>query len=381
MSVWDDFSRLNRLQISIGDYGKTGTIYGNGKNQIIISIKVVIIGLDNRILVIPDDELFKAVYFVHYKEGNRLNRKGDSSNYKPWIYTDENFGYVSPGGVFSSSYLVNAEVNNYENEQVVNFYLYATEPSDFIPISAGIDIPGVGDFNTSELGTLTRNGPKGETGSLFKYPASIIVNAIEPIDYSNPDSVEFNVDSDKGKTIDNIRIKKMGGLDDVAHFNGTSKLEYFRISARKGHFNSINIIRNHTDLNTVKFYGDVHPDIIVGTGGEYFSSYFVFIQCEKYGLMPGSCIYGIEESNGVVYKYEIDPYDERHYTTGNLEYYLHIGIYQHNMPLSNVGKFNWSNQNEKVKAEVTDVYGNSGIITIEFNYESPSRNTIILNGK
>ncbi|WGL99188.1 hypothetical protein QE177_04715 [Arsenophonus sp. aPb] len=384
MSVWDVFSRLNRMQISIGDYGKTGTIYGNGKNQIIISVKVVIIGLDNRLLIIPDDELFKAIHLVHYKEGKRLNRKGNNSNYKPWIYTDKNFGYVTPGGVFSPAYIVNAEVNNYENEQVVTFYLYATEPSDSIQISAGIDIPGVGDFNTSEKGTLTRNGPKGETGSVFKQPDFISVNAKEPIDYSRPDAVELKVVDFIDYPINDIKIKKIGGLNDVAYFNGISKQEKFSISSASHYFTAINIIRSNkiTDLNTVKFYDDVHPDMIVGLGGKSFSSYFVFVHREKYGLMPGSCIYGLDVSTNNVYKYEIDLYDNRHfYNEQKHKSTIDIDICQHNMPLSNVGKFNWNNKNEEIKAEVTDYCGNSGIITIEFNYENPSKDIFIVNGK
>ncbi|MFS1539014.1 MAG: hypothetical protein ACL7BU_10275 [Candidatus Phlomobacter fragariae] len=60
----------------------------------------------------------------------------------------------------TSQHLANAEVDTNENEQLVKLYFYAIEPNEGFKISAGIDIPGVGDFNTREWVRLPKMGRK-----------------------------------------------------------------------------------------------------------------------------------------------------------------------------------------------------------------------------
>lgn len=337
-------------------------------------------------MIIPENELLKAVYFVHYKEGKRLNRKGDNSNYQPWVYTDEDFGYAKFVSVSYFTDLANAKVDTNENEQVIKLYLYATEPNEGFKISAGIDIPGVGDFNTSEMGTITLNGPEGKTGSTFRYPRFVHIDAIEPIDYSKPKSI--GVYSTIKEISNKMKISRMGDLRDICYFNGVSKLETINIHAKtpeKGYadneFKVINIEgAKKADLDTVEFYDNNLPDVIVGMGGESFSSNFVFIGDRKnsaFGLMPGSCIYTVKDTTNIVYMYELDQYDSRH-RTSSYHSGLEINILQCNMPLTNVGKYNWCNQNENAsfKLDVIDSYGFSGIITIEFYYGISSKDNI-----
>lgn len=53
---------------------------------------------------------------------------------------------------------------------MVKYYLSASESNRNIDISVGIHIPGVGEFNTSQNGTSTKNGPRGKSGSVFISP-------------------------------------------------------------------------------------------------------------------------------------------------------------------------------------------------------------------
>lgn len=404
MSVWDDFGKLELLWINILNYDNDGynnhkyaTIFGNGKNQATIYIRVRISDKNKKTLIIPDDELLKAAHLVHYGEGKRLSRNGDNSNYKPWAYTDEDLGYAKLVSSSSYPYLANAEVNNYgEYGQVIKLYLFATEPNEGFKISAGIDIPGVGDFNTSYMGTLTRNGPEGKTGSAFKYPHFVQVKAVAAVDYSSKYNIVVKKDS--SEISNKIKISKVGDekqyLKDIFYFNGISKLE--RISIRPKEIKSndnnifkvINVIRDKkVDLGTVKFLDNNLPDIIVGMGGESFSSCFVFIASQGLvGLMSGSCIYATEEFTNIVYKYELSKTmtnyggsDSPHASSDSPS--AGIAIFHCNIPLRNVGKFNWCNQNENaaVKMEAIDSYGNSGIITIKSHYGDYSIIDITIN--
>ncbi|MDR5616211.1 hypothetical protein [Arsenophonus sp.] len=401
MSVWDDFGKLELLWINILNYDNDGynnhkyaTIFGNGKNQATIYIRIRISDKNKKILIIPDDELLKAVHLVHYTEGKRLNRQGDNSNYKPWVYTNEDLGYAK---VISTSNTVKSEVSTYgEYGQVIKLYLHATEPNEGFKISAGIDIPGVVNFNTSEMGTITRNGPEGKTGSAFKYPHFVHIKAITPIDYGS----KYNVLANKGSSeISNkIKISKVGNerqyLKDIFYFNGISKREDISIRPKeiksndKNTFKVINVIRDKkANLDTAKFLNNNLPDIIVGMGGGSFSSYFVFVAPQDlFGLMPGSCIYGVEEFTNIVYKYELSQEvtnyggsDSPNLSSSSPS--AAVFILQCNIPLRNVGKFNWCNQNENavVKMEVIDSYGNSGIITIKSHYGDSSIIDITIN--
>lgn len=56
-------------------------------------------------------------------------------------------------------------------------------------IAGGVDIPGVGKFNTSQFGTSTKNGPSGKDGSEFKNPKNITIIAKEPIRYSDKNNI------------------------------------------------------------------------------------------------------------------------------------------------------------------------------------------------
>lgn len=53
----------------------------------------------------------------------------------------------------------------------------------------------MGDFNTSESGTATRNGPRGETGLPFGNPQRKYVKAIEKINYSDQKNIDVRVES------------------------------------------------------------------------------------------------------------------------------------------------------------------------------------------
>lgn len=192
MSVWDKFYRLDYLDLAFVNNrsAEKATIYGNGQNRIAISLKVKVVDKDNNPLVIPADELQGRAHLVEYRSGRRLNWEGNApNNFKPWIYTRHSNDYIIVPSF--DTFLSDSYVDTQTGEQEVIFYLYATDVSSGIDIAAGFNVPGVGDFNTSESGANTRNGPRGETGTPFKSPQRRHVRAIPKINYNDKTNIEI----------------------------------------------------------------------------------------------------------------------------------------------------------------------------------------------
>ncbi|WP_334470851.1 hypothetical protein [Arsenophonus sp. PmNCSU2021_1] len=181
MSVWDSLYRLDYLDLAFvsNTSAQRATIYGNSQNRIAISIKVKIVDKNNNPLVIPADELLRSAHLVQFRNGKRLNWEGSGPDSKPWVYTRYSNGYTEVPSF--DTVLTDIYFEPLTGEQEVIFYLYATDISSGIDIAAGFHVPGVGDFNNSESGTNTRNGPKGASGSTFKNPKSIHLTSLAPI--------------------------------------------------------------------------------------------------------------------------------------------------------------------------------------------------------
>lgn len=186
MSVWDKFFRLDKLDIGFYEnaLAKRATIYGNDKNQVEIYVKVKIVDMTNKPLNIPDDELIKNIYFVRYLDG--------SKEINSFNVTDKKSDYVKV--VKWDTQVMDTKVETHVGEKIIKYYVSALEDKS-IDLSVGIHIPSVGDFNTSEVGTATRNGPRGEIGSIFVYPKLVHINAIPAIDYGLSDNIRIEMES------------------------------------------------------------------------------------------------------------------------------------------------------------------------------------------
>ncbi|MCW2482874.1 hypothetical protein, partial [Candidatus Symbiopectobacterium sp. NZEC135] len=61
MSIWDQFYQLNVLEIDFKDSLSTSAvIYGNGRNQVAISIHVRVMSSVTTVLPLTDQEIFDA---------------------------------------------------------------------------------------------------------------------------------------------------------------------------------------------------------------------------------------------------------------------------------------------------------------------------------
>ncbi|HGJ5874403.1 MAG TPA: hypothetical protein ACHBZA_15205 [Arsenophonus apicola] len=364
MSVWDNFWRLDTLDIGFYDNtsAQRATIYANEKNQVEFYIKVKIVDKNNNPLDIPDKELINNIYLVHYADGN--------TNLHPWKATSNKNDYAKV--VAWNAQLSEPKIETYAGEKMVKYYLSASESNRNLDISAGIYIPGVGQFDTSQNGTNTKNGPRGESGSVFVSPKYKQVKSIPAIDYSKPENIEVK---EIPTAINNFKEIMSDGLVQQTNFAwpatgtwhvGQSSKAQFTIHPKLNKndyvFHRGDPRRNNVNLSTCRF--PAAPDMIRGTGGNNFDAQFVFVNRGAYGVLNDSKFAAVTGANGQ-YEYIIGKNDGRHHWTQTLKYgYITVDICNHRIPWSGMSKLKWSDAGKIIEVDVTDNYGNSGVITI-----------------
>lgn len=186
MSGWDEFNKLTILSLVFPDnsMAKSATIFGNGKNQVPVLIKIKATDKSGASLNVSQLELAEAISLINYSSGEKLSLNGESSTIPYWNVADESGDYDSPYS-YSNSLKIPAQDDNVA--QTLKLYVSASDiPANTqTDIAVQIDIPGVGVFNTTADGTGTKNGPGGASGSVFKSPSYLHVSALMPLDYSD----------------------------------------------------------------------------------------------------------------------------------------------------------------------------------------------------
>ncbi|OTA14256.1 hypothetical protein Xvie_03867 [Xenorhabdus vietnamensis] len=363
MSVWDEFHKLSTLSVGFLDNtsAKNAEIFANGKNQVAIYIKVKVLKQDGSESIISPEELLKQTYLVNYVTGEKINYNGT------WNYSPDNLGYSNIIS-WNSSYLP-YEMQVRGGERLVVYYISTQNMSSGIDIGAEIDIPGVGQFNTTQDGTRTINAPAKSKGSVFKSPSFVRVSARNSIDYSLSENIMI---SNMPKSISDFETVVSDML--VTHTNwanvaydnyeGTSLRTEFYIKPKYGIlFHEMNVRRNQATLSTVRIVGDGYADTVWGVGGEYYDTQFIFVNKETYGLDSDSSI--LAKCGWEDYCYKIGDSDGRHCWRQTLpEGMIKVNICNHRIPRSQSEQKGWSNDGTTIRIDVVDNYGNSGVITI-----------------
>ncbi|WP_277973519.1 hypothetical protein [Pantoea agglomerans] len=186
MSTWDDFNKLTTLSVVFPDQAsaKGATIFGNGRNQVPVLVKMKATDKNGVALDINGAWLAAAVSLVSYSSGTPLSRDGGASTIEHWNVSDRPSEFTSP-----YSYNTQTQEVTLDDAGVSTLTLYVSaadiQAVSNIDIAVSLTVPGVGEFNTTAEGTDTKNGPGGKSGAVFKSPSYVHVSAILPVDYSD----------------------------------------------------------------------------------------------------------------------------------------------------------------------------------------------------
>lgn len=367
MSVWDDFYKLSVLKVNFlqNSAAKNATIYGNGNNQVAVVLHATVLGEDLQPLSIPLNELLEATHLINYVTGEKLNWKGNIHDNSPWEYSDVDKGFSNP--VNYSSAVPDPQENREEGAFTIVYYVSSSQLSSGLDVGAGINIPGVGEFNTTAEGTSTTNNPGGTGGSVFKSPSFVHVQALNKIDYSLKDSVKM----DGGPTsfssfrtvVNDILVNGMG-------HKGTSGKTTATISPAQSSlkFKQMSVL-SPSVTSGFKLAGG-GGDTVWGVGGANYDTIFIFVNRRAYGLLPDNKITTATGAAGMYY-YTIGPRDDRHHWTEELpEGVITIRICNHRIPRSGLHQNGWGDSGKNIRVQVADDYGNTGTVSIKVHDDS-----------
>lgn len=182
-NIWDDFYRLTHLSIDFpNSVNNKAAIYGNGRNQVEVMVTLRIIDKNLSPILLKENDVKEHIFLCDFFSGNDLK--------SGWKISDKDNGYNKV-----IEYIQRADSQNEKIEVMddgfisIHKFVSCDRQDNGIVIAGGVDIPGVGKFNTSQFGTSTKNGPSGKEGNEFKNPKNITITAREPIRYSDKDNI------------------------------------------------------------------------------------------------------------------------------------------------------------------------------------------------
>lgn len=179
------FNKLRTLDIKYSNHLESGAyIYGNGKNCVSVTLTCEILDKNNKIIELSEKDLNSMLYLCKYRNGEALQNPWKylvwGSEFEGAVKVENKYGIDSQNGNTESELPVANNINTFK------FYIYCETNSENASelISVGVNIFGIGKFDTSQNGTNTPNAPLGQAGSVFKSPRFVTLNALPPVDYN-----------------------------------------------------------------------------------------------------------------------------------------------------------------------------------------------------
>ncbi|ELG2859288.1 hypothetical protein RAS76_003294 [Salmonella enterica] len=366
-----DFFKLESLKIVFSDNSnaKNATIYGNGNNQVKVTVTAKVKKKkDNVESYYTIDELKNHISLIDYTSAEQIPSDSDNG----WSASLCDKGYVNaifPTDMTEDDGITEPELQD-GPEYLLHMYLSSKTLSDGKDVAVNINIPDVGDFNTTKTGTDTKNGPHGGSGSVFNSPQMVHVKALRKIDYTNNENLNFSGFIQSSYDFENI-VTDMELLKNWNHeaFNGDSSRFTAQISPADANFKFKKMVVTSNTNATAGFniYGGA-CDGVYGVGEGVYDTNFIFVNKEKYGLNPNQNINTKDDYWGDTYSYHIGPKDGRHKREDPLpEGVISIRYWSHRINRGGLYQSGWSDANDKITIDVADDYGNESVISITWS--------------
>jgi len=391
--AWKDFKTLNTLSIAFANsLSKQATIFANGSNQVELLVTLSMQGLDDKPLEIGTEELKNALYLCNYRTGDVIE--------EPWIISFEENAYnraISYQNVAAFKAEEEQETTFVEPRKgklSMRFYVSCDTFRENMLFAVGISIPGVGNFDTTEDGTSTNNGPGGETGGPFKNPKAVIISLSPPINYSDISNIKLDVDDFVTLKTDVLR------RNTHAFNNGPQCNQYHDITLQR----SIVRIKPNTQIPNNRFdiHKATHPVI---TNFDAWDGSMAMGPWCKESIFHFKPLYPPEENSQVCAVMGRGANDNRYHVNfwfwednqtrlkGNFTLhhyydrneYLHyctadmdekkvpnngeaiLYVYKFVVPQGDASQKGWKNTMRESELFVADIYGNKGTLKVTFN--------------
>jgi len=383
---WNNFKKLNILTIGFAkSTARQATIFANGENQVEILVSISMQDTNGRELNISTDKLKDALYLCDYHTGKKLPSALEFS------YDEHEYNRaVSYQNVYSTGNKIALPDNDIMSSDLsqadatyVSFYLSCKALMDNYTIAVGINVPGVGAFDTTVNGTETPNSPKNEKGSVFKNPKYVNVNFLVPIDYSDP--LNLHIEAENFSQLSNLFweswLSPFGPYR--GHWDGKLKKRnvYIRpktsIPNNKFHIHNINYepVRNeHCSKDKESWHGverdcfsvlypNGFPSAVIGRGIGY-NNYELNLWYSERNHITFDGHFNISDAS---YQYRCKvKMDEDHLNGPDIGAAI-LRLYKIAIPENNCYQLGWEDAIHKSTLSVVDIYGNSGTTEITFD--------------
>ncbi|TDB56122.1 hypothetical protein [Photorhabdus luminescens] len=393
MNTWSDFNTLTTLKISFTDsIARSATIYGNGNNQVSVSIRVKAIDKNQKPIILDGETLASALYLCDYRTGEEIPFNTDSDSVRYSRQKNEYCNAVNYDGAirslsFGSSgakYAVGGD-----GSVLIDFYISAGKMVNSKLIAAGIRVPNVGAFDTSETGTATPNGPGGHA---FRNVSCVNIKVLSPINYGVSENVKIT--SLGEQTISNSlqwvsRFSTLGPWKE--HYTGKCQRAVISIRPNVEKTGGDNKFMHHEISYSPVNNDNVSQDTIKwdAIGSDDYPCFSVIKTGGRSGAPCAVIGRGIERDDyqvNIFYsrknKVDLDGY----FFVGDNSYYYRFAakanenhmeddeggaatllLYKFIMPENNCAQYNWIDAINSPNVVVADAYGNKGEFKLFFN--------------
>lgn len=341
--------------------------------ELIITVEVL--DKNDKRLNVTDEELKETLYVCHSETGESLK--------SPWLVSDD-----------ANEYIIEASDKSSNTGTIRYVYKYISCSKHEFPqitekISVGINIPGVGKFDTSHNGTST----KGTNGHVFKSPKSFDIMALRPIDYGIHDNIK--IECGDFETISHsvkwtCRVKKGGPFEN--HLNGVAKRRIAHIRPNKSatgeeKFKKYEIIHDpirNGDVSTgTNLWSDSDeeergfsminesygkPCAVIGRGYSNSDYQVNLWYSRKNNIKIDGKFYVVDSKYEKFYVYKLNetPIEENH-SDDDEDGAATLLLYKFILPESNKSHTKWDDVFRKITVNVTDYYGNEGSFQLVFD--------------
>ncbi|CAB3775396.1 Conserved hypothetical protein [Bacteriophage APSE-3] len=376
----NDIDSFSVLKIKTVSGNLSPSIYANGNNRLPIQITakaVKIVKIVNGTDIIEENiplrfshKTWISILNLRFAESDeKLNREGSSG----WCFTGDKNDYSKE--IQAGSHRRKRVVTNDDGTVFITMYVY-TFDVDTKRIAVSVDTNNGKHFTTAD------NASSVETMDLS-------VQSLLPINYGLSDNITVRgmptSINDFSEIVSDMWINTGGDqfANHADYYTGVSSRKQFTIHPKKEGlvFHSAYTRRNNADLSSCRFPNNIKPDMIRGTGGLNFDTQFIFVNQQTYGILPESAI-EVRWRDGATYKYLVGSRDDRHHWNDRLEYgFITVNICNHRIPWGNMTKlYGLVNEGRLIQVDVTDNYGNSGVIEIKAPGNDDSWPKLQVNG-
>lgn len=379
-NIWQDFYQLTHLSIDFpNSVNNKAAIYGNGKNQVEVMVTLRIINKSLSPISLKEEDVREHIFLCDFFSGNDLK--------SGWKISDKDNGYNKVIEYIQSADARHEKIDVMDDGFIsIHKFVCCDRQDNGVVIAGGIDIPGVGKFNTSQFGTSTKNGPNGKEGNEFKNPKNITIIAREPIRYSDKDNItiqagvlsdiaELNYQtfyssnapsSYKGK-IESSIIKILPSKETgVNNFFKEHVISYHPIK-NQDMSQEMHVVRSPQVFKCFSIFKEPHyPCAVIGKSQQ--NSYQVNLWYSMNDVIDIDGFYILNDNNSnYPTKYLCNPKIRKEYIDDKSGA-VNLILYKNTIPVSSaLYQQGWKDVINNPVIEVVDSYGNEGNIELTFD--------------